>query len=121
MGFNSHLAEYAFARSLPRTLDDETIIDLLSLIEVAVERSAQLEDAGFEDKLGLTDALYQYILDALGFPLEGQRFGDQIFERLYLEEMFYLEYMNTANWPTPQAFLATLRSEYYDLKGLLAL
>ncbi|MCP3670355.1 MAG: hypothetical protein GY814_07960 [Gammaproteobacteria bacterium] len=121
MGFNSHLAEYAFARSVPRTLDDETIIDLLSLIEVDAERSAQLEDAGFEDKLGLTDALYQYILDAVGFPPEGKQFGDQVFQRLYLEEMFYLEYINTAKWPTPQAFLDALRSEYYDLKGTLGL
>lgn len=69
---NMFIRDYEWAQSKPGIINDETLCDLLRIIEYQAQRSAMLDDHGFEDKGDPIDALYEYVLDALGVPPDGE-------------------------------------------------
>lgn len=100
---NIYIRDYDWAQSKPRQIDDETLIDLLRICEYQAERSSALEDIGIEDRADPTDALYMYVLDALGVPPSGHkkllvgeatRFSRECsFDRAWFDELFYSKYL----------------------------
>jgi hypothetical protein len=100
---NLYIRDYEWAKSKPRQIDDETLIDLLRIIEYQAKRIATLGSVGFEDHDDFTDALYVYVLDALGVPATGhkktfegetKRFTRECtFSREWFYELFYSTYL----------------------------
>ena len=68
---NIYIQDYEWAQSKPRQIDDETLIDLMRICEYQAMRATVLEDIGIEDYADPADALYMYVLDALGVPHRG--------------------------------------------------
>ena len=99
---------WAVSRSR-RTIDDQSILDMLGLLEYAAQRDRRLEDAGMDFSDGPdddpTELIFTYVLDALGLPAEGAleatlrtgqhpRFSRQRrFTREWFEERFYEGYL----------------------------
>jgi hypothetical protein len=96
---NIFIKDYEWSQSKPRQIDDETLIDLLRICEYEAERLNALEDIGFQDNASSAEALYMYVLDALGVPpighkkmLSGEvdRFSREcVFDREWFDELFY--------------------------------
>lgn len=82
-----------FCRSIPRSIDDETLKDLLEFIEYQAVRTLSLDDLGIKDDGDPTDVLFTYVLDALGVPPDGYSNGDDVFGREFFSEVFYQEYL----------------------------
>ncbi len=77
------LAEEPFVRSIPRTIDRETMLDLMALVIYEADREGDIEDAGFDvDRVKdpAIDCLVGYVLDALGVPPETKSFYRKPFE-----------------------------------------
>ncbi len=60
-----------WCQSKKRHIDDETLCDFLRILEYEAERMRLLQVAGIEDAGSPVEALYVYLLDALGVPEEG--------------------------------------------------
>ncbi|MEN6586989.1 MAG: hypothetical protein ABFE02_13195 [Sulfuricella sp.] len=92
MGINKlWLQDEQFARSIERSIDRETLIDLLAIVVYEADRSAKLEDAGFADQASSVDCLFDYVLDALGIPPENDTFSREPFEKLFYND-YWLEH-----------------------------
>lgn len=81
------LRQQAFARSIPRAIDRETLIDLLGIVIYEADRSALLEEAGYSDDTPAVECLFDFVLDALGVPPTTASFS-----RTPFEELFYNDY-----------------------------
>ena len=77
----------AFARNTERTIDRNSLLDLLGIVIYEADRSAALEDAGFADNASAVDCLFDYVLDALRVPAESGEFS-----RSQFEHVFYTDY-----------------------------
>lgn len=120
---NRFLRSCEWATSKPRSIDDQTLIDLLALIEYQSERQQQLEELGFQDHGGPEDGVFMMVLDALGVPPEGsertfagehQRFSRTLkFSREWFEEQFFEGYLldREDNGWTLEEVIRTLREE----------
>lgn len=84
------LLKQPFARSMPRTIDRETLIDLLGIVIYEADRSALLEQAGYTDDASAVECLFDYVLDALGVPPATDAFSRTPFEVLFYSD-FWLE------------------------------
>lgn len=80
----------SFARSIERTIDRDTLLDLLGLVIYEADRWAVLEDAGFSDSAPAIDCLFSYVLDSLGIPADSESFDREPFENLFYND-FWLE------------------------------
>jgi hypothetical protein len=88
---NKHwLSGQTFARNIKRSVDRETLLDLMGIVIYEADRSAKLEDAGFSDNASSVDCLFDYVLDALGVPPESESFSRQPFEELFYTD-FWLD------------------------------
>lgn len=100
---NIFIRDYEWAQSKQRKIDDETLIDLLRICEYQAHRSSILDEIGIQDKADPADALYMYVLDALGVPPAGikkiftgevDRFTRECtFDREWFDELFYSKYL----------------------------
>jgi hypothetical protein len=100
---NIFIRDYEWAQSKLRQIDDETIIDLLRICEYQAHRSSVLDEIGIQDSADPADALYMYVLDALGVPSTGSkkilsgevdRFTRECtFDREWFDELFYSKYL----------------------------
>jgi len=108
------LAGKAFARSLQRAIDRNTIIDLLGIVEYDAQRMAHLEDAGFQDTMPAVECLFDYVLDALDVPPHGAEFDREPFE-----ELFYDDYLLENRYPSLDAVIDAL-IELRDAHGVQA-
>lgn len=105
----------AFSRSIPRTVDRETLVDLLSIIIYNAERDVILDELGIQDNGNPVDLLFEYVLDAIGTPPEGYIYESQAFTRLPLHELFYGTYLIEEAWKTVPEILDALIQEATDL------
>jgi hypothetical protein len=88
MGVTKHwLKGQSFARNIERTIDRESLLDLLGIVIYEADRSAALENAGCSDDTPAVDCLFDYVLDALSVPAETNSFSRNPFA-----EMFYNDY-----------------------------
>jgi len=91
MSVNKHwLRGQTFARNIERSVDRETLLDLMGIVIYEADRSAKLEDAGFSDDASSVDCLFDYVLDALGVPRESESFSRNPFEELFYTD-FWLD------------------------------
>lgn len=91
MSVNKHwLRGQRFARNIKRSVDRETLLDLMGIVIYEADRSAKLEDAGFSDDASSVDCLFDYVLDALGVPPESESFSREPFEDLFYTD-FWLD------------------------------
>ena len=100
---NIFIRDYEWAQSKERQIDEETLIDLLRICEYQAHRSSVLDEAGIQDNADPADALYMYVLDALGVPPTGakkrltgevDRFTRECaFDREWFDELFYSKYL----------------------------
>ena len=91
MSVNKHwLRGQRFARNIKRSVDRETLLDLMGIVIYEADRSAKLEDAGFSDDASSVDCLFDYVLDALGVPPESESFSREPFEDLFYKD-FWLD------------------------------
>ena len=100
---NSYISSYDWARSKRRQIDEETLIDLLKVVKYQADRQTALEELGIEDRASPEEALFDYVLDAIGVPAEGdekhmhgdhERFSRVCkFFREWFEELFYQEFL----------------------------
>lgn len=88
MTFNIYVRYQPFARSMQRSIDRETMKDMLAIIEYEAERVKHLEEAGFEDQASSDEVLFSYVLDALGVPPDDEDNG-----RMAYDELFFSEYL----------------------------
>lgn len=97
-----HVDSLDFAQSKDRQIDDNTLIDLLAIIEYQASRSEVLEGIGFTDNESPDDALLTFVLDALNVPREGAKkvfeenvydIEEKVFTRSWFEEKFYADYL----------------------------
>lgn len=84
------LSGQTFARNIKRSIDRETLLDLMGIVIYEADRSAKLEDAGFSDDASSVDCLFDYVLDALGVPPESGSFSRRPFEELFYND-FWLD------------------------------
>jgi hypothetical protein len=120
---NINIHGYEWAQSKPRQIDDETMVDLLRICEYQAKRATILEDIGIEDNADPSDALYMYVLDALGVPQTGHkkmlvgevaRFARECsFSRDWFDELFYSTFLleNEKQEITYHDLLGIIRSE----------
>lgn len=54
-----------------RTIDDDTLSDMLGMIHYEADRASVLDQAGFNDFGSSTTVLLDFVLDAIGVPKEG--------------------------------------------------
>lgn len=120
---NIYIRSYDWAQSKPRQIDDETLVDLLRICEYQAKRATILEDIGIEDNADPAEALYMYVLDALGVPQTGhkkkmvgeiERFTRECsFSRNWFDELFYSKFLleNERHDITYQDLLKLIRSE----------
>ena len=104
---NMYIRDYDWANSKVRSIDDATLVDLLKIVQYQAGRMSALEGIGISDNAGAEDALFMYVLDALGVPPEGaekQFKGDHNrfervckFSREWFEELFYQEFLLNNN------------------------
>lgn len=100
---NTFIHDYEWAQSKKRNIDDETLIDLLRICEYEAQRSTVLDEIGIQDRASPIDALFMYVLDAIGVPPSGDkkllagevaRFTRECaFDRQWFEELFYSKYL----------------------------
>ena len=107
MGINKDwLKDQPFARNVAtRTIDRETILDLLGMVIYEADRSAVLEDAGFSDNAPSVDCLFDYVLDALRVPAESAAFSRSPFE-----QAFYNDYWLEKKYESLEEVLTALES-----------
>ena len=107
MGINKDwLKNQPFARNVAtRTIDRETILDLLGMVIYEADRSAVLEDAGFCDNTPSVDCLFDYVLDALRVPAESAAFSRSPFE-----QAFYNDYWLEKKYESLEEVLTALES-----------
>ena len=79
--------------SKTRTMDRQTMVNLLELLEYQQARSSALEQLGFEDKGDPTDVLIDYVLDALGAPPNEFTYRNKEYNRSFLYDIFYEDYV----------------------------
>lgn len=97
------IRHHEWAQSKPRQIDDKTLLDLLRICEYQAKRTALLEDICVQDNGDPADALFMYVLDALGVPPTGHqkllsgenpRFSRECsFKRDWFNELFYSDYL----------------------------
>lgn len=105
MSFNDNLRFEVYARHRNRTIDKDTIIDLLCLVEHASNRASLFTEAGLTDNLKFEQVIYEYILDSLGIP--------EAFEyRAPYHSLFYFDFLVNRRWPNAEAFLTEVFSEF---------
>lgn len=85
------LQDQQFARSIERQIDRSTLVDLLGIVIYEADRSTKLEDAGFADQASSVDCLFDYVLDALGIPVENDTFSREPFIALFYND-YWLEH-----------------------------
>lgn len=100
---NIFVRDHDWMQSKQRQIDDETLIDLLRICEYQARRFTLLDDVGIQDNGDPTEALYIYVLDALGVPPSGtkkmltgevDRFTRECsFDREWFDELFYSKYL----------------------------
>jgi hypothetical protein len=91
MGVTKHwLKGESFARNIERTIDRESLLDLLGIVVYEADRSTALEEAGFSDDAPAVDCLFDFVLDALGIPAEAESFSRKPFEHLFYND-YWLE------------------------------
>lgn len=108
---NIFIRNYDWAESKERSIDDETLCDFLRIIEYQAERFSALEEIGIQDNASPEEALFVYVLDALGVPSEGNKkefrgeheafLKECTFSREWFEELFYQEFLlnnDEHNW-----------------------
>lgn len=101
----------SWAVSRPRTIDDQTLLDILGLLEYSARRDERRENAGYvdpeEDQPNdePIELMFVYVLDAIGVPAEGAEGDGAIvgehprftrvkrFKREWFEELFYETYI----------------------------
>lgn len=54
-----------------RSIDDDTLSDMLGMIHYEADRASVLDQAGFDDFGSSTTVLLNFVLDAIGAPKEG--------------------------------------------------
>lgn len=101
--FNIYIKDQSWARSLPRQIDDETLLDMLGICVYAAKRSEALEDLNIEDRGDPSEVLWSYVLDALGVPPHGHRklltgevarFSRECsFDREWFDKLFFSDYL----------------------------
>lgn len=97
MNINKHwLKGQAFARNLPRSIDRETLLDLMGIVIYEADRAAKLEDAGYADEASSVDCLFDYVLDAIGVPPETESFSRDPFENLFYTDFWLDKAYDTA-------------------------
>lgn len=101
-------------------------VDLIRIYEYQAKRLNTLEDVGFQDNGDPTEALYIYVLDALGVPHVGtkrvltgevDRFTRECsFDREWFDELFYSKYLleNDSYGYDYQDLLRIIREEVRD-------
>lgn len=102
-GFNMYVKDQPWARSMTRQIDDETLLDLLGICVYAARRTEALEEINIEDRGDPTEALWVYVLDALGVPPQGHRkllTGDLpqfsrecSFDREWFDKLFFGDFL----------------------------
>lgn len=120
---NLFIRDYVWAQSKPRSIDDETLCDLLRIIEYQAERGNILDDIGMQDHGAPDEALFVFVLDALGVPSEDERKQFQgeheafkkelIFSREWFNQLFYSEFLlenEKHNW-SHEDILRRIREE----------
>lgn len=80
----------SFARSIERTIDRETLLDLLGFVIFEADRGAALEDAGVSESTPAIDCLFSYVLDALGIPAASEAFNREPFSDIFYDD-YWLE------------------------------
>ena len=103
--------DWPWTRSRERTIDDQTLIDLMQLVEFQADRVAMLNErndvslglASWLDMTDPVDALFGYVLDALGVPPHGVEkafTGEHAnfsrtcsFSRDWFSERFFADYL----------------------------
>jgi hypothetical protein len=101
--FNIYIKDQPWARSIPRKIDDETLLDLLGICVYTARRSEILENINILDQGDPTEMLWSYVLDALGVPNNGQRkllTGDLpqfsrecSFDREWFDKLFFSDFL----------------------------
>ena len=79
-----------FARSIERSIDRNTLLDLMGIVIYEADRSSLLDDAGFADNTPSVDCLFDYVLDALGIPGNSAAFTRETFNRIFYND-YWLE------------------------------
>lgn len=106
MGVNKHwLKGQPFARNCSRSIDRETMLDLLGIVIYEADCSAALEDVGFSYDTPSVDCLFDYVLDALGIPAESD-----IYSRTPYQMVFYNDYWLEKKYPSLGDALTALES-----------
>lgn len=57
--------------SRARTIDDDTLSDMLGMIHYEADRASVLDQVGFNDFGSSTTVLLDFVLDAIGVPQDG--------------------------------------------------
>lgn len=83
--------------SRSRKIDERTMMDLMLFVEFEAKRVERLEQAGFTDDLCAADTMFDYVLDALGVPANGEQITQEsitkFFSREWFYELFFSEYI----------------------------
>ena len=79
-----------FARSIERSIDRNTLIDLMGIVIYEADRSILLDNAGFTDTTPAVDCLFDYVLDALGIPGSNAAFSREPFNQIFYND-YWLE------------------------------
>jgi hypothetical protein len=75
-----------FARNIPRQIDEQTMIDLLAIVEFESVKHSLLDEAGYQIRGAACDCLFDYVLDALQIPPEDDAFSRESFETLFYSD-----------------------------------
>lgn len=106
MGINClWLKDQPFARSIPRTMDRDTMLDILGILEYEAKRSNALEEIGINDTASSVDCLFDFLMDAMGVPPE-----TSAFKRHDLEKLFYSDYLLDHQYATLEEALGALEA-----------
>jgi len=80
-----------------RTIDEQTMMDIMLFVEFQARRTEMLERAGFTDDFCSSDQMFDYVLDALGAPANGEQLiqngAIRYFSREWFYELFYSDYI----------------------------
>jgi hypothetical protein len=80
-----------------RTIDKQTMIDIMLFVEFQARRTEMLERAGFTDDFCSSDKMFDYVLDAIGAPANGEQLIQngvtRYFSREWFYQLFYSDYI----------------------------